>query len=110
MYGMLPRHTLMWGPKTPLNSANQIDFQLQCMIKSWKFSDHAPLCVKPIPIQVIQHVASLSQLSFASDFLYQATTNMIILAFFFLLWLGEYTNNNKTLFLSQEGPTLHWSL
>jgi hypothetical protein len=31
-----------------------------------------------------------------SDFLYQATTDMIILAFFFLLWPGEYTNNDKT--------------
>jgi hypothetical protein len=31
-----------------------------------------------------------------SDFLYQATTDMIILTFFFLLWPGEYTDNKKT--------------
>jgi hypothetical protein len=79
------------GAKDPhLNSANQIDFWLQRMIKSWKSSDPAPLRVKPIPIQVIRRVASLSQLSLVSDFLYQATTDMIILAFFFLLWPGEY--------------------
>jgi hypothetical protein len=37
-----------------------------------------------------------------SDFLYQATTDMIILAFFFLLWPGEYTNNNKTPFFLKD--------
>jgi hypothetical protein len=87
------------GGKDPhLNSANQIDFRLQRMIKPWKSSDPAPLRVKPIPIQVIRRVASLSQLSSVSDFLYQATTDMIILAFFFLLRPGEYTDNNKTPF------------
>ncbi len=87
------------GAKDPcLNSANQIDFRLQSMIKSWKSSNPAPLRGKPIPVQVIQRVASFSQLSPVSDFLYQATTNMIILASFFLLWLGEYTDNNKTPF------------
>ncbi len=85
-----------------LNSANQIVFRLQHMIKSWKSSDPAPLRVKPIPIQVIQRVASLSQLLSASDFLYQATTNMISLAFFFLLWPGEYTDNDKTQFCLKD--------
>jgi hypothetical protein len=85
-----------------LNSANQIDFQLQCMIKSWKSSNPAPLRVKPILIQVIRRVASLSQLSSMSDFLYQATTDMIILAFFFLLWPGEYTNKDKTPFCLKD--------
>jgi hypothetical protein len=37
-----------------------------------------------------------------SDFLSQATTNMIILAFFFLLWPGEYTNNNKIPFCLKD--------
>jgi hypothetical protein len=91
------------GAKDPrLNSANQIDFRLQRMIKSWKSSNPAPLRVKPIPFQVIQRVASLSQLSSMSDFLYQATTNMIILAFFFLLCLGEYTDNDKTPFCLKD--------
>jgi hypothetical protein len=72
------------------------------MIKSWKSSNPAPLRVKPIPIQVIQHVATLSQLSSANDSLYQATTNMIILAFFFFLWPGEYTNNDNTPFFLKD--------
>jgi hypothetical protein len=72
------------------------------MIKSWKSFDPAPLCVKSIPIQVIQRVASLSQLLSVSDFLYQATTDMIILAFVLLLWPGEYTDNNKTPFCLKD--------
>jgi hypothetical protein len=72
------------------------------MSKSWKSSDPAPLRIKPILIQVIQCVAPLSQLLSASDLLYQAPTNMIILAFFFLLWPGEYTDNNKTPFCLKD--------
>ncbi len=91
------------GAEDPrLNFAHQIDFQLQCLIKSWKSSDPAPLCVKPIPIQVIRRVATLLQLSSVSDSLYQATTDMIILAFFFLLRLGEYTNNDNTPFCLKD--------
>ncbi len=91
------------GAKDPwLNSAHQIDFRLHRMIKSWKSSDPAPLHVKPIPIQVIRRVATLLQLSSANDSLYQATTDMIILAFFFLLWPGEYTDNDNTPFCLKD--------
>jgi hypothetical protein len=91
------------GAEDPrLNSVHQIDFQLQRMIKSWKSSDPAPLRVKPIPIQVIRGVATLLQLSSASDSLYQATTDVIILAFFFLLWPGEYTDNDNTPFCLKD--------
>ncbi len=91
------------GAKDPhLNPANQIDFWLRRMIKSWKSSDPAPLRVKPVPIQVLRRVASLSQLLSVSDFLYQATTSMIILAFFFLLWPGEYSDNDKTPFCLKD--------
>ncbi len=91
------------GAEDPqLNSAHQIDFRLQRMIKSWKSSDPAPLRVKPIPIQIIQRVATLSQLSSANDSLHQATTDMIILAFFFLLRPGEYTDNDNTPFCLKD--------
>jgi len=91
------------GAEDPrLNSAHQIDFRLQRMIKSWKSSNPAPLRVKPIPIQVIRRVDTLSQLSSANDSLYQATTDMIILAFFFLLRPGEYTDNDNTPFCLKD--------
>ncbi len=91
------------GAEDPrLNSAHQIDIRLQRMIKSWKSSDPAPLCVKPIPIQVIRCVATLLQPSSVSDSLYQVTTDMIILAFFFLLWPGEYTDNDNTPFCLKD--------
>ena len=80
-----------------LNSAHDIDFRLQRTIKAWKTSDPAPLRVKPIPIQVIRRIARLSHASdrgpTSSTSLYQATTDMIIIAFFFLLRPGEYTDN-----------------
>jgi hypothetical protein len=72
------------------------------MIKSWKSSYSAPLCVKPISIQVIQCVATLLQLSSANVSPYQATTNMIILAFFFLFWPREYTHNDNTPFCLKD--------
>jgi hypothetical protein len=37
-----------------------------------------------------------------SDFLYQAATNMIILAFFFLLWPGRYTDKEKIPFCLKD--------
>ena len=59
------------------------------MINSWKKKDLPPNRMKPIPIQVIgtiQFVASNS-----ANLAFQHTTDMIILAFFFLLRPGEYT-------------------
>jgi hypothetical protein len=44
----------------------------------------------------------MSQLSSANDSLYQATTDMIILAFFFLLRPGEYTDNDNTPFCIKD--------
>ena len=80
-----------------LNSAHVIDFRLQCTIKAWKTQDPAPLRVKPIPIQVIHRIACLShaidRAPTLSTALFQATTDMIIIAFFFLLRPGKYTNN-----------------
>ncbi len=91
------------GAKNPwLNSVHQIDHRLQRMIKSWKSSDPVHLCIKPIPIQVIQRVVTLSQLSSAGDSLYQATTDMIILAFFFLLRPRKNTNNDNTPFCLKD--------
>lgn len=93
-----------------LNSINTIDFRLQRTLKAWKTTDPAPLRVKPIPITVIRHISVLSQTSHAHLPIFCATTDMIIIAFFFLLRPGEYTDNNKDPFRLQDvqlfiGPT-----
>ena len=81
-----------------LNSAHSIDFRLQRTLKAWKTTDPAPLRVKPIPITVIRRIAVLAQTSASHDATYRAAADMIIMAFFFLLRPGEYTDNNKTPF------------
>ena len=62
------------------------------MVSSWKKADPAPDRVKPIPIQVIKRVAILAQ--HASSQQIKAVADMIIIAFFFLLRPGEYTDND----------------
>ncbi len=85
------------GAKDPrLNSAHTIDFRLQRTLKAWKACDPAPDRVKPIPIQVIRRIAFLAQSS--PDPTLCASADMIIIAFFYLLRPGEYTDNDKTPF------------
>jgi hypothetical protein len=76
-----------------LNSAHLIDFRLQQTIAAWKKSNPPPKRVKPVPIQVIRRIASTSYSTVSSP-LCKAIADMIILAFFFLLRPGEYTDNN----------------
>lgn len=76
-----------------LNSASKIDFRISRTISAWKKSDSPPNRVKPIPLQVLRRIASISYTTFASP-LCKATADMIILAFFFLLRPGEYTDND----------------
>ena len=51
--------------------------------------DPPPSRVKPIPLQVLHRLACVAAAS--NDPELQAVTYMIIIAFFFLLRLGEYT-------------------
>ena len=76
-----------------LNSAHKIDFRLQRTLKAWKSTDPAPDRVKPIPITVIRRIATLAQTTHAADAAFCATADMIVIAFFFLLRPGEYTDN-----------------
>lgn len=81
------------GAKDPrLTDSGTHDFRLKRTWASWKKEDPAPDRVKPIPIQVLRHIASLAILSAAAA-AFKATADMIILAFFFLLRPGEYTDS-----------------
>jgi hypothetical protein len=53
-----------------------------------------PLRVKPIPITVIHWIVVLATSDVVDD-TFRAAADMIIIAFFFLLHPGEYTDNNK---------------
>ncbi|KAL3822497.1 hypothetical protein ACHAXA_002515 [Cyclostephanos tholiformis] len=85
---------LNMGAQDPrLDAAFHIDFRLQRTLRAWKQSDPAPLCVKPVPVPVIRHIAASATSALASP-TYQAASDMIILAFFFLLRPGKYTDND----------------
>ena len=82
------------GAKDPrLNSAGKVDFRLQRMLRGWKREDPPPNRVKPVPIQVIRRIVFIA--SFATHPLLQCTADMILLAFFFLLRPGEYTDGTS---------------
>ena len=95
---MVGQTFLHLGTNNPcLNSAHVIDFRLQRTIAAWKQSQPAPLRVKPIPLQVIRRIVQTSHSTSAStskSSLCKAIADMIILAFFFLLRPGEYTDND----------------
>ena len=63
------------------------------MLRGWKREDPPPNRVKPVPIQVIRRIVFIA--SFATHPLLQCTADMILLAFFFLLRPGEYTDGTN---------------
>ena len=80
------------GAEDPrLNAAGKQDFRLQRTWSCWKKADPAPNWVKPIPMQVIRRIASMAE-TCQTDTQFQAASDMIIIAFFFLLRPGEYTD------------------
>ena len=74
-----------------LNSAGDIDFRLKRMIAAWKKKDPPPNRVKPVPVQVIRRISVLARHSSCNITI--GVSDMIILAFFFLLRPGEYTDS-----------------
>jgi len=65
------------------------------MLASFTKKDPPPHRVKPIPIAVLRIVSATASASQCPS-IQQATANMIILAFFFLLQPGEYTAKATT--------------
>jgi hypothetical protein len=63
------------------------------MLRAFTKQDPPPNRVKPVPIQVLRHIATRA--ASWDDAVQSATADMIILAFFFLLRPGEYTANSS---------------
>ena len=62
------------------------------MLAAWKKEDPPANRVKPIPISVIRRITFIAQHLPPNAELLRATADMIIIAFFFLLRPGEYTD------------------
>ena len=75
------------------------------MLAAWKKKDPPATRVKPIPISVIKRIAYVARHLPPTAHLLRATADMIIIAFFFLLRPGEYTettNPDTTPFVLQD--------
>ena len=68
----------------------QMDFRLTRMWAAYNKKDPPPNRVKPVPISVLRHIMVIAQAG--NNELIQCTADMIVLAFFFLLRPGEYTD------------------
>ena len=73
-------------PRTDIDG--KIDFRIRRMLNSYAKDDPAPTRVKPVPVAVLRRIAAVADA--ATDPLVKATSDMICLAFFFLLRPGEY--------------------
>ena len=78
------------GARDPrLSGAGKLDYRLQLQYRCYTRQDPPPNRVKPIPVQILRAVAAIAAAT--NDPELQAVSDMIILAFFFLLRPGEYT-------------------
>ena len=78
----------MLGSKDPrMTSTGNIDGRLQLKFRCYSRQDPPPSWVKPIPVKVLRRLACMAAAS--NDQELQAVADMIIIAFFFLLWPGE---------------------
>jgi hypothetical protein len=72
-----------------LTTAGKHEFRLGRQFAAYAKVDDPPARVKPIPLQVIQHAVQLALAALTADNL--AVSNMIPIAFFFLMRPGEHT-------------------
>ena len=75
-----------------LNSALKTDFCIGNMLVAWKIEDLPANNVNTIPILFIRHITYITQHLPAGAERLRATADMIIIAFFFLVRPGEYTD------------------
>jgi hypothetical protein len=77
-------------PDPRLDPQGNINFRILRQLRGYSRADPPPNRVKPIPVQILRHVAGLAAHPSAT-LSTQAIADMIVLAFFFLLRPGEYT-------------------
>ena len=81
--------TLMGAPDPRLAPLSQhLDLRLSRLLRSYSREDSAPVRVKPIPISILHHASTMA--AAAGDPLSLAASDLMWLAFFFLLRPGEY--------------------
>ena len=82
--------TVVGAPDPRLTSQGGMDFRLTHQIHYYKKQDPPPDRVKPVPVTVLLWILHAASISVHAGSI--AITDMIALAFFFLLRPGEYTS------------------
>jgi hypothetical protein len=87
-------HVRFGAPDRRKDSHGGIAFRVQRQISSYKQVDRPPRRVKPIPIIIIRYILAQAYDNhhLESDL---AIADMIVIAFFFLLRLGQYTGTSS---------------
>jgi hypothetical protein len=79
----------MGAPDPRLAANGKHEFRLGRQLSAYTKKDDPPTRVKPIPVQVIEHVLALATATPTPAG--SATASMILIAFFFLMRPGEHT-------------------
>jgi len=76
-----------------LQSSGKLDLRLHRQLQAYTKVDPPPMCVKPIPLQIIQHVILQSNSTPESHL--NTIGQMVTLGFFFLLRPREYAHTDN---------------
>ena len=83
------------GARDPrLTDGGDVDIRLRLQYRAYSKQDPPPRRVKPIPVQVIHRIARVAMASRNEELM--AISDMITIAYFFLLRPGEYTSSRTT--------------
>jgi hypothetical protein len=77
------------SPDPRLTVTGSTEFRLARQLRGYSRADPPPTRVKPVPVSVLHHAASLARQHNSAEAI--AVINMICIAFFFLCRPGEYT-------------------
>lgn len=87
--------TSMGAPDPRLDRHGSIDRRLHRLLQAYTRSDSPPSRVKPVPVRLLFAVTTLAFHPTTGTPASQATADMAIIAFFFLLRPGEYTGGRS---------------
>jgi hypothetical protein len=87
-------HARLPPPEPPKYNHRGIDFRIQQQIQAYAKMDDPPRCVKQVPIIIIEYILRMVYDS-PRDVVTMVIADLIYIAFFFVLWPGEYTGTTS---------------
>ena len=87
--------TSVGSPDPRVNAFGLLDFRLQTLFRSWKWTDAPPTRVKPLPLVVLRRAHAEAMAAVPAGPLFPSG-DCLSLAYFFLLSPGEYSGVPRT--------------